>query len=270
MRKLHLFCLLLLVLGACGPAGRSEEALKPPIPVANKNDLNQAVGQDVSVLGKVSHAGKSSSGHSFLNFAANPNLVVFVDAKVVAKFDKDNPVLAYMGKTVVVRGRLEKYRGKLQIRLASPADIEISETNAKPAGEKAERPTAVELKSIGRDAWISPAGLRYVGRDPQGLSRKDHVLRHAKDQPGRDGPHGVFDGGEDLAFAWIDEAWQKAKKEKIRPDRETGRDAYTISMGRRVGYLGGKTGAERRNPPLTKIFIVVREGTDEVITAFPR
>lgn len=270
MRKLKLLGLLVLLLGACAPAGQTEEAPVPPIPVANKADLNEAVGEEISVSGKVSHAGKSSSGHSFLNFAANPNFVVFIDAKVVAKFDKDTSALSYMGKNVVVRGRLEKYKGKLQIRLASPEDIELSETSPNPAGVKANFPKAGELKSIGKDAWMSPAGLRYVGRDPEGRSRKEHVLRHAKDQPNRDGPHGVFDGGAELAFAWIDAAWQKAKKDKIRPDTESGRDAYTISMGRRVGYLGGKTGAQRGHPPLTKVFIVVRKGTTEVITAFPR
>ncbi|MCA9072423.1 MAG: hypothetical protein KDA84_26040, partial [Planctomycetaceae bacterium] len=110
----------------------------------------------------------------------------------------------------------------------------------------------------------------YVGRDPEGRTRKDHVLRHAKDVPDRDGPHGVFDGGDSVAFAWIDEAWKKIKADRIRPQTENGRETYTISMGRRVGFLGGRTGAERKHPPLTKIFLVFRQGTSEVITAFPK
>ena len=103
-----------------------------------------------------------------------------------------------------------------------------------------------------------------------GLTRKAHVLRHARDIPDRDGPHGVFDGGDEVAFGWIDEAWKKIKTNRIRPQTDDGRDVYTVSMGRRVGFLGGKTGAERNHPPLAKIFIVVRKGTSEVITAFPR
>ncbi len=248
-------------------SGNAEDKTPAPIPVVNKKDLSQALNKQVMVTGKVSRAGKSSSGHVFLNFEGNPQFAVFVDRKVVTQFQKVDPSTAFNSKTVIVRGTLERFKDKLQIRLKSPMDLSISEAPAKP-DEK--QPKPVMLKSIGKDAWISPAGVRYSGRDPEGLTRKDHVLRHAKDIPKRDGPHGVFDGGEELAFAWIDEAWQKVKTARLRPKTEEGRDVYTVSMGRRVGYLGGKTGAEKNHPPLTKVFLVVRRGTSEVITAFPR
>jgi hypothetical protein len=279
MRKLKFIGLFLLLVGGLPGSGcaqefpkagipAAEESAQAAIPVANKADLNKAIGAEVTIAGKVSRAGKSSSGHVFLNFDANSQLTVFIDAEVVKKFAGGDPDKTYAGKTIEIRGKLEKYRDKLQVRLGSPEEITIQKE--KPNGGNAETPKPVELKSLGKEEWLSPVGVRYVGRDPEGLSRKDHVLRHAKDQPNRDGPHGVFDGGEELAFAWIDEAWEKAKKEKIRPNTQDGRDAYTISLGRRVGFLGGKTGAERKHPPLTKVFLVVRQGTSEVITAFPR
>ena len=262
--------LSLLALAGFAHIAPAEDAKPVPIPVANKNDLAKAIGKDIVILGKVSSAGKSNSGHVFLNFATNPQFTVFVDSKVVAQFKGVDPAKTYANKTVLVRGRVEKFREKLQIRLLSPMQISISE--AKPDNGEVENalPKPIELKAIGRDGWISPAGLKYVGKDPEGLNRKDHVLRHSKDIPDRDGPHGVFDGGEELAFAWIDEAWRKIKSDRLRPETENGRDVYVIPMGCRVGFLGGKTGAERKHPPLTKVFLVVREGTSEVITAFPR
>lgn len=263
MRKLVCgFLILLLTLSWIYPLLPKEKS-DTQIPVANKNELSQAVGKEVSVVGKVSRTGKSSSGHVFLNFAANSQFTIFIPKTVVSQF-QDDPQKSFQGETVVVGGKLERFQNKIQIRLASPKQITITKAKAP------EQPKPVELKSLGNDAWISPAGVRYVGRDPEGRTRKDHVLRHAKDIPNRDGPHGVFDGGESLAFAWIDEAWKKIKADRIRPQTESGRETYTVSMGRRVGFLGGRTGAERKHPPLTKIFLVVRQGTSEVITAFPK
>jgi hypothetical protein len=128
----------------------------------------------------------------------------------------------------------------------------------------------VELKKIGPDAWISPAGLKYQGRDPEGRTRVDHVLRHARDIPDRDGSHGVFDGGPNAVFGVIDEAWRNVEKTKLRPTLEGDRSLYTVPMGRRVGYLGGSAGASRGHPPLTRIFLVIETGTKNVVTAFPR
>lgn len=241
----------------------AEEKPTPQIPVANKKELSQAAGQEVAIVGKVSRTGKSSSGHVFLNFAANSQFTIFIPKTVASQYQED-PQKTYQGETVLVRGKLTRFRNKLQIQLASPKQLTITKPK-EPA-----RPRPVELKSVGNNAWVSPAGVRYIGRDPDGRTRKDHVLRHAKDIPEREGPHGVFDEGASLTFAWIDEAWRKIETDRIRPQTKDGRDIYTVSMGRRVGYLGGKTGAKKRHPQLTKIFLVVRQGTSEVITAFPK
>lgn len=94
-------------------------------------------------------------------------------------------------------------------------------------------------------------------------------MRHAADEPERVGSHGVFEGGRDGALAVIDEAWERIRRLKIRPQRDEGREAYLVSMGRRIGYLGGQTGQDRGNPPLNRVRLVVREGTSEVVTAYP-
>ncbi len=247
---------------------RSVDDDAPRLSASAVQDLKTRVGETIVVTGDIERVGKSSGGHCFLNFVGNGELTVFIASDDVANFEPA-PETAYDGKTIAVRGTLERYQGKLQIRVRAPEAITLVEKARGPPD--ADQPLEpVTLKAAGRDAWISPACLTYTGRDPQGLTRRDHVLRHAEDLPARDGPHGVFDGGEDLTFAWIDAAWNKIRRDVLPAVVEGDRATYTVSMGRRVGYLGGRTGAERGNPPLTRIFLVLRKGTTEVITAFPK
>ncbi len=49
------------------------------------------------------------------------------------------------------------------------------------------------LKKIGRDRYLSPAGIEYGPGSEEG-HRLKHIERHLTDQPSRAGPHGVFDG----------------------------------------------------------------------------
>lgn len=245
---------------------RAEDPAPPRLRI-NDPKLRQYLGKEIIISGRVSQANKSSSGHNFLNFNDNRNFSAVCFRDDVRNFKDGAPADRYKGKSVEIRGKLEQFRGKLQIKLTQPSQIKIVEPRslAKRLGLK-----PVELKSTGRETWISPAGLKYSGRDPEGLTRRQHVLRHARDQPDREGPHGVFDGGEEYVFALLDKAWETKKKRNIRPNNEGGRSSYTIAMGQPVGYLGGKTGKSRGNPPLSRIFIVVRTGTSEVITAFPK
>ncbi|WP_437228844.1 hypothetical protein SH661x_001110 [Planctomicrobium sp. SH661] len=234
-------------------------------------DLRTRVGQELVISGDVTRIGTSATGHRFINFAGNPELSVFISSEDVSKFQPDTPEKLYAGKSIEVSGKLERFNDKLQVRVRSPDAIKFIEKPRGPPDQgKPPRPAPVELKSTGKDRWISPAGLKYEGRDPDGKTRKEHVLRHARDIPNRDGPHGVFDGGEELAFAWIDAAWEKIQKQKIRPRTEDGRDVYTVNMGQRVGYMGGEFGGRAGHPALDRIFLVLRQGTTEVVTAFPK
>lgn len=250
---------------ACG-----KDAKLPTVTVDNVAELRQRIGEEVIVTGTVSSTGQSSSGHQFLNFNANRGFAVVVRSEDVKKFTDGKPSVIFKGKAVAMSGKLERFKDKVQLRLSSPSQIEVLKpTDPKVVG-KDKLPAAVKLTPLGNDGWMSPAGLKYVGRDGEGLSRKAHVLRHARDIPDRDGPHGVFDGGEELAFAWVDAAWQQIQQKKLKPRNEGDRQTYTVSMGRRVGYLGGSVGNRKGKPPLTKIFLVIRTNTKEVVTAFPR
>ncbi len=232
------------------------------IPAGNVVTLRENVGKTVTVRGRIDSTGESNSGIQFLNFESS-ELTAVCYRQNVARFTEGKPLVLYRNKQVQLTGKITLYRDKLQIELADPAQIQLVESvTASPRG--------VDLEQIGKDSWLSPAGLRYQGRDPEGLTRVEHIQRHVQDAPDRDGPHGVFDGGSRVAFAVIDQAWQLAQQKKLRPQREGDRSSYTVPMGRRIGFLGGRLGAERRNPPLSKVFIVFKTGSKDIITAFPK
>ena len=246
MRRLAIFraglVLVAWIAASCWLAPASCRAGDPPqrIKASNVVSLRELVGQEVTVYGPIASTGASSgSGHNFLNFA-NSELTAVCFAPDVANFKAGKPADVYRGKDVELTGKVEVFRGKLQIKLSQPQQIKIVDPAAVPSGSGA--PAAkVELKKIGDNTWVSPAGLTYKGRDPQGLTRVEHILRHARDIPDREGSHGVFDGGPDAVFGVIDDAWRLVEKNRLRPETEEGRSLYTVSMGRRVGYLGGQT-----------------------------
>jgi len=243
----------------------------PEVAAKSVQDLRSRVGHELVITGEVARIGISDTGHRFINFQGNPELSLFISSNDVKKFEPETPEKLYDGKSIAATGKLERFKDKLQVRITSPGQIQLMEKAGTPAKpEKLKLPVPVQLKETGREKWVSPAGLRYEGRDPDGRTRKEHVLRHAEDIPDREGPHGVFDGGEETTFAWIDAAWEKIQKEKLKPQSDDGRDTYTVHMGQRVGYMGGETGGRKEHPPLKSIFIVLRQGTTEVITAFPR
>jgi hypothetical protein len=246
------------------PTGKATEP-RDAIHASNQRVLQASIGREVTVTGEVARAAKSQSGIHFLNLE-NSSLSIVCFRDDAQKFADGSPSDQFRDHDIEIRGKLEQYKGKLQIKLVDPSQIRIIE-DASPGSTQ---PEGIVLKEIGRNTWLSPAGLRYAGRDPQGLTRKEHIERHVKDDPDRDGSHGVFDGGSAVAFAVIDEAWQRAEKTNLRATKEGDRSSLLVPMGRRVGYLGGRTGNARQHPALKRVFIVFETGTKNVVTAFPR
>ena len=123
------------------------------------------------------------------------------------------------------------------------------------------------LVSIGRNQLQSPAGLIYGG-GPRGETRLEHVMRHAEDIPDRDS-HGVFNGDQVTILKLIDEAYEmvKSKSKYVKSASSEGNTAYTISMGRTIGYDGGQKGQRNGHREL-KILQLVLDGK-RVITAYP-
>lgn len=124
------------------------------------------------------------------------------------------------------------------------------------------------LRDTGSKRYVSPQGLMYTPGSAEG-HRLEHLRRHTEDQPNRAGSHGVFDGEMAGALKTIDRAYDRAKKnQKTTKKTDRGRTVYTVDMGGRVGYVGGRTGKQRRNPMARRVQLVL-EG-NRVITAYPK
>lgn len=118
-----------------------------------------------------------------------------------------------------------------------------------------------------REVYVSPAGLRYTRGSQQG-HRLRHLMAHAYDKPDRP-VHGVFDAsGASQVVAIVDEAYEQALSGTRTKKRTEGdRTIYVVDLGRRIGYVGGKSGARRHHPPTSYVQLVIIE--DRLITAFP-
>jgi len=271
------------VLCSCGGEGNAQQATKdastkeqeansPTAPekklerisISEMGKLRTRVGKEVIVFGKVADTSKSSSGHHFLNFSNGFKVVCLKDH--LGKFAKGGPEVLYRAKLIEVTGTLASHKGRPQMAIEAPSQVKVIDLKG-GGGAIAQK---FEMMEVKQGTWVTTAGLRYTGRDAKGMTRKAHVLRHAKDQPNRTGSHGVFDANGDDVFKVIDEAWGLIKSKNIRPSTEGDSQTYLVPMGRKIGYLGGKNGARRKNPALRSIFIVVRKGTKDVVTAFPK
>ncbi|WP_245890076.1 hemagglutinin repeat-containing protein [Celeribacter persicus] len=102
---------------------------------------------------------------------------------------------------------------------------------------------------------VSPEGLRY-GADPKFGNRVDHVLDHTTPNPNKP-VHSVFNVQGDDALSLVDEAW--TNRTGAGTLQANGNRTWTVDLGRPVGTNGQ-----------TSVQIVVRDGTSEIITAFPQ
>ena len=125
------------------------------------------------------------------------------------------------------------------------------------------------LKSLGRDEYLSPAGLRYTPMGGPEKHRLEHIKRHLRDQPTRPGKHGVFDGDMPQVLRWLDEAYTRSrgKETGTRIQSQGDRDVYEVTFSKPIGYVGGRDGKRAGNPDARKLRMVL-EG-QRVITAFP-
>lgn len=124
------------------------------------------------------------------------------------------------------------------------------------------------LREVGADRYLSPAGLLYTPGSAEG-HRLKHLERHTKDQPGRPGKHGVFEGGMEATVRLLDDAYERIKAERsgITTEVDGDRTVHTVNMNKRIGYVGGREGNRRRKPMARRVRIVL-EG-QRVITAYP-
>jgi len=99
--------------------------------------------------------------------------------------------------------------------------------------------------------WTTPAGIDYGPGSVHG-NRVQHVLDHAVPNPNKT-THSVFIVDRAEILALVDEAWL-VKGNPLPNDP----GAYLVPMGRVVGAAGE-----------TSVKIIVRPGTNKIITAYP-
>ena len=154
----------------------------------------------------------------------------------------------------------------------SPSRSERRDTVAKKEdqGEPARMDAGpkFELKDLGGGRFRSPEGLVYTRSRNE--HRIDHVMRHAKDMPNRNQRHGVFTANDrdDVLFV-IDQAYRLIKDgaSGVTKEVDDDRNVFVVDMGRKIGYVGGRTGKRSNYPPCHHIKLVLAE--NRVITAYP-
>lgn len=122
------------------------------------------------------------------------------------------------------------------------------------------------LRDTGGKRYVSPSGLMYTPGSAEG-HRLEHLRRHTVDDTSRP-VHGVFDGDMAGALKTIDLAYERAKKNQSTVKKvEDGRTIYTVSMGKRIGFVGGQKGRRSKNPFSNRVQLVL--SGNRVITAYP-
>ena len=171
-----------------------------------------------------------------------------------------------------VSNRSETQRGPPESAELRSSESPTDATSTTSAEQQGDATPAADLRygllrEVSADRFISPAGLLYTPGSAEG-HRLEHVRRHTENDPGRPGSHGVFDGGMEGMLQTIDQAYERAKKgQRTTKKTDQGRTIYTVDMGKRVGYVGGRDGGRRRNPMARRVRLVL-EG-NRVITAYP-
>jgi hypothetical protein len=131
---------------------------------------------------------------------------------------------------------------------------------AEAAAERAAGETSGAVEDLGKltydsstKSWRSPGGLVYGQGSKQG-NRVLHVFEHLKVDPSKP-VHSVFTVARNKLLALLDEAWAKRGAGVLQSN---GNRLFDINMGRVIGTNGE-----------THIWMIVRDGTSEIITAYP-
>ncbi len=149
----------LLVLFATTDLRAEDAAAANPLAVAAPTiawqDAARFVGEQVEVVGRIEHAGKSRTGHVFLNFARQyrGTLTLFIDRKVVDAFP-ESPDKLYRGKLLKVTGRVYLHQGGPNIALKSPDQIQLLPDDT-PLPAASSRPAGIADVPVGDTLTIA-------------------------------------------------------------------------------------------------------------------
>ncbi|HXO42200.1 MAG TPA: RHS repeat-associated core domain-containing protein, partial [Thermoanaerobaculia bacterium] len=167
--------------------------------------------------------------------------------------------VAAAGHFLDAAARAQIARAAYEAAAAAGKSLLERQVAAQFAVEQAEREAAVKAAAkqneLDWDAVVPKKG-KYKGE-----KRADHVRRHEVDNPNKPA-HGVFLGD---GVGLTNEAWARAQQLGLKPSAQ---GVLTVPMGRQVGWAGGQEGSEAA-VPLSNVTIIVKPGTNQIITAYP-
>ncbi|SLN37657.1 nucleotide-binding protein [Ruegeria meonggei] len=117
MHLLPKFCVSVVLTLALAVAAYADE-------ITPREAINH-IGKRASVVGVVSQVSNSGKGTTFINFGGRyPNHIFYVVIfkKNAHKFPR---VYGYKGQTLAISGKIELYRGKPQIIVSSPDQVQV-------------------------------------------------------------------------------------------------------------------------------------------------
>lgn len=160
----------------------------------------------------------------------------------------------------------------LSISLMGFALLMGSAAQARPVyitkAEIADLERSGHIVPAGTDAWRTRGGLILKGRDPDGLTRLEHIMRHTRDIPNRK-KHSVFLADKKGVIELLDFVWEKIRSGKLKGKEGGGRVVYTWRGGKAYGYPGGREGKGSGDRELSALRLVLKKDTPEVVTFFP-
>ena len=143
----------------------------------------------------------------------------------------------------------------LLFSLSGPAMGNFGDFARSSIAAKGGNPAGKLIYDSANRTWSSPGGLVYGQGSAQG-NRVLHVLDHTVPNPTKP-VHSVFDVPRNQVIGLIDEAFASRTGPGVL--QNNGNRSWIIDLGRQTG-TGGQTGVQ----------IIVRDGTSEIITAYPK
>lgn len=111
------FCAALLALAT------QAFAQTPVVDAWNTMGLQEHVGKSITVRGKVLSTGRTASdGIRFLDFTED-RAAGFVGVILPVAYEGTGNLESYRGQTVSITGLLERYKGRIQIKILNPSQL---------------------------------------------------------------------------------------------------------------------------------------------------
>ncbi len=116
--------------------------------------------------------------------------------------------------------------------------------------------------------WKTRGGLLLSGRDKDGSTRLEHVMKHSRDNR-RKAVHGVFTITKTGIITLMDRVWSMYRKGSLALRKNGSRSVIQYDTGERIGFSGGRRSKGRTMEYLTKVRLVLNGKGPGVVAFYP-